>query len=131
MSTPNLWQGYPSASQLLRSSPAMLDPRLQQLAATIKSAIETSTYTPADVARAIGVDKSAVSRWMSGERTPTLQNLIDLAELLGVEMREMWEGEHAIPATPEQKAMLQRMSQMSPEQQQAFLALAATLFSPK
>ena len=109
----------------------MLDPRLQLLAATIKSAIEDSTYSSADVARELGVDKSAVSRWMSGERTPTLQNLIDLAGLLGLEMRDLWEGAHATPATPEQKAMLARMANMTPEQQQAFLALAATLFTPK
>lgn len=109
----------------------MIDPRLQLLADTIKASIDASTYTPAEVARAIGVDKSAVSRWMSGERTPTLQNLIDLAELLGVEMRDLWDGAHATPATPEQKAMLARMANMTPEQQQAFLALAATLFTPK
>jgi hypothetical protein len=65
---------------------------------------------------------------MNGERTPTMKNLIDLAELLGVEVAQMWAGPNATPATPEQKAMLDRMAHMSPEQQQAFLALAASAF---
>lgn len=109
----------------------MIDPRLQQLADTIKALIEASSYSPADVARAIGVDRSAVSRWMAGGRTPTMQNLIDLAELLGVEVRDMWEGPNATPTTPEQKAMIERMASMTPEQQQAFLALAASAFPGK
>lgn len=109
----------------------MLDPRLQRLADNIKALIESSAYSATDVGKELDVDKSAVSRWMSGQRTPTVQNLIDLAALLGVEVRDMWEGEQAIPATPEQKAMLERMAHMTPEQQQAFLALAASAFTPK
>lgn len=103
----------------------MIDPRLLALADKIRALIEASTYTPADVARIIGVDKSAVSRWMKGERTPTMKNLIDLADLLQVEMSALWEGPHAVPATPEQKMMVERMRGMTPDQQQAFLALAA------
>lgn len=59
-----------------------------------------------------------------------MKNLIDLAELLGVEVEEMWAGPNATPSTPEQKAMMERMAQMTPEQQQAFLALAASAFTP-
>lgn len=54
-----------------------------------------------------------------------MKNLLELAELLNVEMSDLWTGEEVMPATPEQKAMMQRMSGMTPEQQQAFLALAA------
>lgn len=103
----------------------MIDPRLHALAERIRTLIGASPYTPADVARLVGVDKSAVSRWMRGERTPTMKNLIDLADLLQVEMAALWEGEQSVPATPEQKMMMERMRTMTPEQQQAFLALAA------
>lgn len=54
-----------------------------------------------------------------------MKNLYDLAELLNIEMADLWAGEHATPATPEQKAMMERMKAMTPEQQQAFLAFAA------
>lgn len=103
----------------------MIDPRLQALADRIKAAIDVSTYSATEVARLIGVDKSAVSRWISGERTPTMKNLMDLADLLDIEMAELWEGPTSMPATPEQRALQERMNRMTPEQQQSLLALAA------
>jgi len=60
-----------------------------------------------------------------------MKNLIDLADLLGVETRELWEGPQAMPSTPEQRAMMERMGRMSSEQQQAFLALAAATLGGK
>ena len=105
----------------------MLHPQIAALAARIRTLIEASDYTQADVGRALGVAKSTVNKWMSGGRTPTMQNLIELAELLGVDMRELWEGPEAIPTTPEQRLMVEQMSRMTPEQQQAFLAMAATM----
>lgn len=102
-----------------------LDPRLQRLADGIRSLIEASPYNAADVARLLDVDRSAVSRWMNGKRQPTVQNLVDLAALLGVEVEAIWQGPQAIPATPEQRLLVEKMATMSPEQQQALLALAA------
>ena len=111
-----------------------LDPRLQRLADKIRTVITQSSFSPADIARHLDVDRSAVTRWMSGERTPTMKNLMDLADLLGMETSEFWAGPEAIPATPEQKALVAKMAQMTPEQQQALLALAAAasgLIPPK
>lgn len=108
----------------------MIPARLDALAQNIRRYISLSAYSPAEVARELGVDKSAVSRWMSGGRTPTVQNLIDLARLLEIEVTDLWRGPEAIPATPEQRAMMDRMSRMTPEQQQAMLALADS-FGPK
>lgn len=105
----------------------MLDPRLRLLAEKIRRLVQASDFTQTEIADRLGVDKSAVSRWIKGERTPTMKNLIDLADLLQVEMTELWVGAEAVPATPEQKAMLGRMADLSPEQQQALLALAATM----
>lgn len=102
-----------------------IDPRLKRLADRIGSLIDASSYLPADVARELEVDKSSVSRWIKGTRTPTMQNLIDLATLLGVEVTDFWEGEQAYPSTPEQRMMLEKMAGMSPEQQQALLAFVA------
>ena len=104
----------------------MIAPRLEDLASNIRRYIDDSAYTPIEVARALGVDKSAVSRWMSGGRTPTVQNLIDLAKLLEIEVADLWNGPEAIPATREQRAVMDRMSRMTPEEQQVFLTLAET-----
>lgn len=121
--------GYPAVSHSVIHSAPMLDPRLQLLADRIRTLIKASPYSQTAVADHLGVDRSAVSRWMSGERTPTLQNLIDLAALLRVELTDLWTGPETMPATPEQRAMLDRMGQMTPEQQQALLALAASFLN--
>lgn len=59
-----------------------------------------------------------------------MKNLLELAELLNVEMADLWVGEEVMPATPEQKLMMERMSTMTIEQQQAFLAFAAATAGP-
>lgn len=59
-----------------------------------------------------------------------MQNLIDLAALLDVEVRELWEGGVVRPATPEQRAMLDEMANLDPAQQEALLALARTMRVP-
>lgn len=114
---------------MIQVSP-MIDPRLKVLAQRIEGLVLASPYTPAELSRLLDVDRSAVSRWMNGERTPTMKNLYDLAELLNIEMADLWAGEHATPTTPEQKAMIERMGNMTQEQQQAFLAFAAATMGP-
>lgn len=109
----------------------MLDPRLKVLAERINALVEMSPYTKAEIARLVGLDRSAISKWVTGERTPTLKNLMDLAAVLQVEMTDLWEGPEAIPATPEQRAMVERMAHMDPAQQQAFLALAESFMKAK
>lgn len=60
-----------------------------------------------------------------------MQNLVDLAALLGVEAVDLWQGPQAIPTTPEQKLLVEKMGAMTPEQQQALLALAAATLGLK
>lgn len=114
-----------SESHVLSFAVSMLDHRLKRLAARIGALIGASPYSSSDIAREIGVDKSSVSRWISGSRTPTVQNLIDLAALLGVEQSALWEGPQVMPATPEQRLIVEKMKGMTVEQQQALLAFVA------
>lgn len=111
----------------------MSDAQLQTIAANIRRVVGRSGLSASDIARELGVDRSAVSRWMSGERVPIVQHLIELAKLLDIEVTELWDGGQAEPATPEQKGMLALMARMSPQQQQALLALAAATagFNPE
>lgn len=57
-----------------------------------------------------------------------MQNLIDLADLLGVEMRDLWDGPNVLPATEEQRMMLELMMNMTVEEQQTWVATTATVF---
>ena len=54
----------------------------------IGKAIRTSGKTQDEVARALGVSRQAVTRWVSG-KTPTYGNLIKLSNLLGVSVSEI------------------------------------------
>lgn len=45
--------------------------------------IDRSRYKPAEIAELIGVDKSLVSRWVSGEREPTPEQIEKLEDLCG------------------------------------------------
>ena len=117
----------PFVSHPLRPTSPMIDPRLKTLAERIETLVDSSDYSRVEIAGAIGVDKSTITKWVKGDRTPTMKNLMDLADLLQVEMSDLWTGPEAVPATPEQKLMQDRMGKMTPEQQQALLALAATM----
>lgn len=125
LSTPGTTEPYSLESQTVIPLTSMLDPRLKVLAQKIDRLVKASSYSPAELSRLLGVDRSAVSKWMSGDRTPTMKNLLELAEVLNIEMAELWTGEEAVPSTPEQKLMVERMRSMTTEQQQAFLAFAA------
>lgn len=48
-----------------------------------------------------------------------------LAALLGVEQSALWEGPQVMPATPEQRLIVEKMKGMTVEQQQALLAFVA------
>ena len=125
LSTPNSSGLYPRHSHLVIPPRPMIDTRLKVLARRIDALVRSSPYSPAEISRLLNVDRSAVSRWMNGDRTPTMKNLLELSELLNVEMGSLWTGPEAMPATPEQKAVMERMASMTAEQQQAFLALVA------
>lgn len=50
---------------------------------------EAAGLTKADLARCVGVDPSAVSRWESGERSPMIDKLPLLARALGCEIVDL------------------------------------------
>jgi transcriptional regulator with XRE-family HTH domain len=128
MSTATGVSGLPLLLQELGNFPLMIDPRLKELADKIRALVEASPYQAVEIARQLGVDKSAVSKWISGERTPTMKNLIDLADILQIDMQELWTGPSAVPSTPEQRMMIELMGGMTLEQQQAWLAATAAAF---
>lgn len=51
--------------------------------------------TQAQLAAAIGVDKTAVSHWENRLARPDMSNLAAVAEVLGVSIEELIDGEQA------------------------------------
>ena len=97
------------------------------LSETIAQAVARSGMTARQIAKEIGYHESTVSLWISGERVPRVKALQKLADLLGMEMAEFWQGPEAVPATAEQSAMVDEMANLTVEQQQALVAIARTM----
>ncbi len=57
---------------------------------TIAQLCKSNGYTQAEVARKIGVSRQAISLWAQGKSVPNLKNLAELAELFGVEVKNIW-----------------------------------------
>lgn len=62
----------------------------------IRQAIEGSGHTLVDVARRLGISRSAVDQWCNGEKTPNLRNLRLLALVCGRPMAWFF-GEETVP----------------------------------
>ena len=58
-----------------------------------KRIIEASPLSPADVAKAMKVHDSTVSRWKKGETVPEVDHLDELAKILGVDVSEFYRRE--------------------------------------
>lgn len=57
---------------------------MNEIGLHITNAIETGRVkNPADIARKLSVQRSTVSRWMSGEKAPSAEEARALAELIG------------------------------------------------
>lgn len=98
-----------------------------QLAANIQTLLKRKGMKARELADKMGVHESTLSLWMSGGRTPRVQNLRKIAEALEVEVAELWNGPEATPATPVQAAVIDEMNHLTPAQQEAVLALIRTM----
>jgi hypothetical protein len=59
-----------------------------------------------------------------------MKHLQALAQGLGVEVAELWDGPSATPATPEIAALIEEAAKLSPAQVQALLATARLMRQP-
>lgn len=104
---------------------------MTDLARKLRDARDRAGVTNRYLAARIGVTEGALSLWFSGKRTPIVDNLKQLAELLGVEMAELWTGPEAVPTAPPVRALVDIANSLTPSQQEALLALAKTMQAPK
>lgn len=59
---------------------------------TLEENLERRGWSQTDLAERLGVSTAAVSRWLSGERTPSLEMAFRIEELLGIPA-ETWRPE--------------------------------------
>lgn len=87
-------------------------------------------FLQSELAERLGVSKSTVSMWETGERTPTLETLEAIADVLNVSMAELW-GTAPLPVamdgsglTAEEMELIEAFRAASPEKRAALLILA-------
>ena len=57
----------------------------------IKELREAKNYNQSDLASELGVDRSAVAKWETGEAVPRTEKLPKLAKVLGCSIDELFE----------------------------------------
>jgi hypothetical protein len=57
-------------------------PRLEKLVDVLRALIEEDGYRPADLARALGVHRRKVDRWLHAEVRPNAEDALALADLV-------------------------------------------------
>jgi transcriptional regulator with XRE-family HTH domain len=77
------------------------------------------------IAAKLGVDPGAVGNWMIGKRTPTVENLTNLAKELGFTLSELMGDDAA--TSPIEAQVLRTFRDMTPVQQEAALAFLTTI----
>lgn len=88
--SPNVASGNPKQCESVHG----LDmPTLRSIADRIALAVERSGKTHIEIATDVGVARPQISMWCSGKRVPELQNLLALAEVLGVSAGWLIEGD--------------------------------------
>ena len=78
---------------------------------------------------ALGVSEATVSRWMTGERTPLMQHLRRLADLLREQVGNLTDDSGPPPKTDVRQAIDNALNEIPESQQQVILALLSS-FKP-
>ena len=93
------------------------------LAARIKEARESAGLSKAELAREIGITKSAITRWESGEaKQITYGSLAALSKATGRPVQYFFGGV-ADPIT-------EKLQQLTPQQRQAVVAMIDAILAP-
>jgi len=104
---------------------------MSDLPRKLREARDRAGVTNRYLAGKLGVNESALSLWFSGKRTPLVDNLKQLADLLGVEMADLWNGPEALPTAPPVRALVDIANGLDATQQELLLALAKSMQSQK
>ena len=79
---------------------------------------EARGWTEYQLAETAGLPQSTISSWYRKQIIPTVPSLIKICNAFGITMSQLFaEGEETVSLTDSQKALLERWSRLSEEQQ--------------
>jgi transcriptional regulator with XRE-family HTH domain len=114
------------------ASPVQGYPVAMDIGDRIKLARKAAKLSQADVAARLGITASAISQWENGAVVNVRPaNLLALCEALQVRAEWLVTGKEPMrPTSREDRAILDLLAQLTPEQRRSFLALAAAFRQP-
>jgi len=90
----------------------------------LKAALAKAGMNQSELARRIGVERAAVSKWVTGRATPTLENLQKAAQVLGMSISEILGDEVLLAETKTERDILKALRSMSQEDREALERMA-------
>jgi len=81
----------------------------------LKDALRKAGINQSELARRIGVERAAVSKWVNGHATPTYGHLRKVAQVLNMSISEILGDEVVIAETKIEREILLELRKLSPE----------------
>lgn len=116
------------------ASPSRADASLQALARRIRLLRERKELKQEEFAQASGISVSFASLLERGERSPSYETLVQIADALGVSLAELFRD---VAPLPNEDALYQRLAdfgrtrRLARAQVERLLAVAAAIFDPR
>jgi len=97
---------------------------MKDILAVITAYREARGWTEYHLAEQADLPQSTISSWYRKNTVPTLSSLEKVCSAFGITLSQLFaEGEEAVSLTPSQRALLERWSRLTKEQQDAVFML--------
>ena len=92
---------------------------------------EARGWTEYQLAERSGLPQSTISSWYQKGMTPSFSSLEKICDAFGLTLSQFFaDGEPRLALTPEQRAMLDKWTRLTPAQQRALLTLMDAIREP-
>ena len=103
---------------------------LQKIGTFMKELRKEKELTQEQLAETLNVSRRTVSRWETGSNMPDLDLLVEMADLYGVELRELLNGERkSEPMDPELKETVLQVAEYSKAEKQRAARITLICFA--
>jgi len=103
---------------------------IKQLGENIRKNIANSRYKAVEISEKLEVDNSTISMWMSGKRTPTIRNLIELSKVLNIGLSSLFVNIGNESLSEEQHQIIQLLPKLNKKQVLAVLDIVKSMQPP-
>jgi len=109
---------------------ADLDKHIKQIGENIRDSIAKSNYKAIEISQKLGVDNSTISMWMSGKRTPTIKNLIELSRVLQIDISTFLFNVGEPFLSKEHQEIIKILTKLKSSQVMALLEITKSMLPP-